>query len=158
MIEKQNPVNQNYADLLRDRMSKVRDAQDGVIDKALELGMPRDRLNELIADGMNKGEIPRIVRGLTFRGSGFSVFLLDGVIPPSALSVGIHEHNGRIIRRSIELSGEAMQKASEDNATFSIEMPEDLLPQTGDAPPDWDFLTKLDAHIPADGSLPPPQI
>lgn len=139
-------------------MQSIEQRQVQLVSKALESGVTNEGLSKLVADGMNEGELASVIKGMTFRGSGFSLFLINGEIPAEALDVRIQRLDGEITGTSVGFSELGMQSLQDGTATFSIEQPTSLLPQMGNEPPDWDFLAKLDAHIPSDSSLPPPSL
>lgn len=138
-----------YAAQIRDRVIAISTAQRTLLEDAVEKGVPQEELPQLVADAMNNGTLPKILRGDTFRGSGQYLQFLDGEVTPDVLSVhaGIDDMRGLAEPRFTYEIG-----IKSDPQTFTIET-SPKLPQVDQGEPvDLAMLAKIDAHM----SMQPP--
>jgi hypothetical protein len=136
----------SYADELSERLRSLREAHKEFLKQTVEKNIPEADLPQVTADAMNAGAIPRIIPGLSFRGSGFSLEFLDGQIPPEALAVKANTdpETGRFS------GGIYIARDPKPGDGFTIEGSGNLpqISQPGD-PIDVAMLAKIDAHMAA---------
>ncbi|TAH33621.1 hypothetical protein EYC58_00625 [Candidatus Saccharibacteria bacterium] len=135
-----------FAEEVRNRILTVQERQRALIFGAATNGVKEAELPKLLADAMNAGEIPRIVRGMTLRGSGQTLHLLDGTIPDGAFEVyllpsGVDPTKNSDFGMVIEL-----KRGAREGEDYSINTT-GTLPQTGHQPPDTKVLADIDAHM-----------
>lgn len=141
-----------YADEVGDRTRRLSDLQRAILEDAVDRGVPKEDLPRLVADAMNAGVLPRIVNGVTMRGSGVELLLLDGQVPAEALSVsaGIDDMGGLAeasFQFHVGISG-SVRKGDKVYKGFSVRNT-GKLPQTDRfAPIDHTMLADIDAHMP----------
>lgn len=148
-------TDRSYAEELRVRMRTIDDAKDSLLKGALASGVEESELPSLVADAMNSGNLARIVRGISWRASGFSLYLLDGQVPPEALTTTIYRKDttDEIQYATIGLARNAHELAAQSGGSFSIYDTPYLL-QRRDEPLDQAMLDLIDAHMVAP-ALPP---
>lgn len=143
-VSAQPEARRSYADEVRDRVVAVDQAQKSFLLDAVEKGVPEEELSQLVADAMNAGHFPRIVRGMSFRGSGLHLQLLDGEVTPDVLGVnaGMDDGNGLAEPRfRYEIGFKEMPQ------TFTIEQTPRLPQVDHGEPVDAEMLAKIDAHM-----------
>lgn len=138
----------SYAELARERLLTIKDSQAQLIKEALDRGVPEAELPQLLADAMNAGKIPRVVQGLSWRGSGFQLIMFDGKVPSEALTVSVYRapDGQQIYGTTVELGPAATLEGQGGDNDFSITTTP-LLPQTGYDSPDLAVLTMIDSHM-----------
>ncbi len=125
---------------------------------AFEVGVAEDRLPALVADAMNAGALPRILRGGQFRGSGFFLQLLDGVVPPEKIKVHLNiDKEGIYQGGSIDSVDDPWHPEEYPGLTVEGAGRFPQHPYGEQIPLNPAELAKLDAHMPAGYSSSEPQ-
>lgn len=141
----------SFYDEVIKRKRAIESYNKNFLKEAVSKGVPSDKLPALVADAMNVGELPRILPGMQFRGSGFFLQLLDGVVPPEKLKVSVYfDEEGAFTGGRIESSNDPFKDVHyEGLVTSSTHKLPQLRPSPFDKLPfDVDELAKIDAHMP----------
>jgi len=111
----------SYSEEVRDRIKAYRTAQTTFLREASERGVPDTDLAGLLADAMTAKVVPRILTGMSFRGNGVHLLLLDGQIPASALEVQVDRRSdGTFDRAFTDLAAYPSTSENEDVDPFTI--------------------------------------
>jgi hypothetical protein len=140
VIEKNSDT--SYDQELRERLLAVRSRQEEFVRRALEHGISEEELPAVVADAMTAKELPAIIEGMSFRGSGFSVMFLDGEIPHDYLSVKPLYEGDKYTGARIFVT-----RSPQAEENFTLEK-SPTLPQTNDGQPiDTEVLQKFDSYL-----------
>ena len=89
-------VSRPYHEEISDRLMRIHRDQATLFRGAAARGVPAELLPKLVADSMNEGACPKIMRGMDMRG-GASLILLDGQVSQGDLDVFADDDSTRAL-------------------------------------------------------------